>query len=117
VVTYSPREKNELHLVLLDEDPEAYGVPEWVIVHRLDSKASLPGGYFSLRKLIRQIEPDLVLSFLTRANLLAIAVCRPLGIRCVISERVHTTSHHNKKLSGTAARFMIRQFYPKADAI
>jgi N-acetylgalactosamine-N,N'-diacetylbacillosaminyl-diphospho-undecaprenol 4-alpha-N-acetylgalactosaminyltransferase len=35
----------------------------------------------------------------------------------VISERVHTTSHHTKNLAGGVARALTRLFYPRADAV
>lgn len=117
VVAHSPRENNELHLVLLDEDPQAYGVPDWLIVHRLDSGGSLLRGFFALRRLMAQLKPDNVLSFLTRSNVLAIAACHRRSTRRVISERVHTSSHHAKNLAGAVGRTLTRKFYPRADAI
>lgn len=117
VATYSPRENNQLHLVLLDEEPEAYSVPEWIKVHRLNTKGSLLKGFFALRRTLLDIKPDFVLSFLTRSNLLAIAICRFNKIRCVISERVHASSHHPHNLSGKLARAMTRLFYPLADTV
>lgn len=117
LATHSPRENNELHLVLLDREAEAYSVPDWIILHRLDTGGSLLQGYFALRRLMAQLQPDYVLSFLTRSNLLAIATRKAGRTRCVISERVHTTSHHTNDLAGTVARAMTRLFYPRADAI
>lgn len=117
IITYSPRENNELHLVLLDEDPQAYSIPDWIKVHRLDTKGSLLTGYFALRRALQDIKPDFVLSFLTRSNLLAIALCRSKKIRCVISERVNTSSHHPHNLNGNLARLMTRLFYPLADTV
>ena len=117
LATHSPRENNELHLVLLDRDPEAYSVPDWVILHRLDTGGSLLQGYFALRRLMGQLQPDYVLSFLTRANILAIATRNAGKTRCVVSERVHTTSHHTHDLAGFVARALTRLFYPRADAV
>jgi N-acetylgalactosamine-N,N'-diacetylbacillosaminyl-diphospho-undecaprenol 4-alpha-N-acetylgalactosaminyltransferase len=117
LVTHSPRKNNELHLVLLDEEPQAYTVPDWVILHRLNTGGSLLAGYFALRRLVGQIKPDNVLSFLTRSNVLAITTRKAGRTRCVISERVHTTSHHTHDLNGVMARALTRLFYPRADAL
>lgn len=117
LITHLPRDNKELHLILLDDDPEAYGVPEWVNLHRLNTRGSLVRGFFSLRNLMQQLQPDVVLSFLTRSNVLAIATRAPKRTRCVISERVHTSSHHSETLSGQLGRVVTRLFYPHADAV
>jgi GalNAc-alpha-(1->4)-GalNAc-alpha-(1->3)-diNAcBac-PP-undecaprenol alpha-1,4-N-acetyl-D-galactosaminyltransferase len=45
--------------------------------------------YFHLRRLLRFKSPDVVLSFMTPTNLLAIAAIQALKIRCVVSERTN----------------------------
>jgi glycosyltransferase involved in cell wall biosynthesis len=107
----------ELHLILLDIEPAAYEVPPEVIVHQLDTKKSLRGGYGPLKAKLKEIGPSISVSFLTRANLLNIAICRQLGIRCVISERVNTTSHHPNTLGGRVAKLTTWLGYRHADRV
>ncbi|GLQ57931.1 glycosyltransferase [Devosia nitrariae] len=107
----------ELHLVLLDIEPEAYQVPPEVIVHQLDTGGSLSRGFRPFKEKLEQIRPSTCVSFLTRANILSIAACRLLGVRCVISERVNTSSHHAKNISGNVARIATYLSYRHADQV
>jgi N-acetylgalactosamine-N,N'-diacetylbacillosaminyl-diphospho-undecaprenol 4-alpha-N-acetylgalactosaminyltransferase len=66
--------------------------------------------------MVRTIEPDVVVSYLTRANLAAAFVCKLMSIPVIISERVNTTHH----LTGRFAfiqKLMVRFCYPLADQI
>ena len=105
----------ELHLVLLDDEPIAYEIPASVHIHQLDAKGSMLNAAIPFWRLVGALKPDICVSFLTRSNLLAIATCRLRGIRCVISERVNTSSHHPKSFGGNLARLATRLFYPLAD--
>ena len=107
----------ELHLVLLDDEPSAYPVPTNVTLHQLDTKGSMLGGLAALWRVIGEIKPDICVSFLTRSNLLAILICRLKGIRCVISERVNTSSHHPKSFSGYLARVLTWLGYRHASRV
>ncbi|HEX8484891.1 glycosyltransferase [Sphingomonas sp.] len=103
-------------LALLDDDRDAYPPPVWLPVHRLSTGGSLPRGFRALRALVRSKKPDLIVSFLTRANVIAAAVGSLEGVRTVISERVNTSAH----LSGLRAvpsRLLVRLAYPRADRI
>lgn len=107
----------ELHLILLDVEPAAYPVPPSIIVHQLDTKGSLIGGLVPLWRKINELAPDICVSFLTRSNLLSILICRLKGIRCVISERVNTTSHHPHNAAGYMARFLTYVGYRHANRV
>ncbi|WP_090590076.1 glycosyltransferase [Pelagibacterium luteolum] len=106
-----------LHLVLLDIEPPAYEVPGFVTVHQLDTGGSTLKGILGLYRLLSKLRPRACLSFLTRSNMIAVIVCRLLSIRCVISERVHSTSHHGNSIPGRAAKILTRLLYPRADAV
>jgi glycosyltransferase involved in cell wall biosynthesis len=108
---------NEIHLALLDEEPSAYQIPAGIKIHRLDTKGSLIRGFLPLLGLTGLLNPEICVSFLTRSNLLAIVVCKLRGIRCVISERVNTSSHHPTTLAGRVARLSTRIAYPQADRV
>lgn len=107
----------ELHLILLDVEPAAYTVPSSITVHQLDTRGSLVGGLRQLWHKINELAPDICVSFLTRSNLLSILICRIKGIRCVISERVNTSSHHPRNAAGYLARFLTYIGYRHASRV
>lgn len=111
------RERYEMSLALLDNEPQAYEPPEWITVHRLDANFSLVRSLGRLRALVRRTRPDIVLSFLTRANVAARAAVAGTGIPFIISERVNTVAHLPGGLAGLAGRLMVRLTYPRADHV
>lgn len=106
-----------LHLILLDQEPAAYTVPDFVQLHQLDTGGSLAKGFVALFKLVRALKPRVMLSFLTRANIAAVAVGRTLGVRCIISERVDTASHLRTTRFRGAKMAMVRIAYGLAERI
>ena len=111
------RAEYDIELVLLDREPPVYAPPAWTRVHQLDCKSSLPRSIFALRQVFADRRPDVILSFLTRANIAAIVGTRSLGIPCVVSERIQNSAHLGEGLSATVARHLIRIAYPLADRI
>ncbi|MDQ0319679.1 N-acetylgalactosamine-N,N'-diacetylbacillosaminyl-diphospho-undecaprenol 4-alpha-N-acetylgalactosaminyltransferase [Pararhizobium capsulatum DSM 1112] len=107
----------DLHLMLLDREPDAYTLPPWITLHRLDSRFSLLRALWFCLPLFRSLRPVVCLSFLTRANLVTTAAARLLGFRAIISERVNPSSHHRRTLGGKLARFATRLVYPLADHV
>src|SRR3546814_18514081 len=103
-----------MSLALLDEEPSAYAPPDWMPVHRLDSGSSLTRSARRLRALVRETRPDLVLSFLTRGNLAACLATAGTGIPFVISERMNTSAHLPRSLSGGVSRLLVRLTSPRA---
>ena len=119
LVAYSREQLSDFdfHLVLLDVEEEAYAIPEWVTVHRLDSGKRTMASVLGLLGLMRKLRPQLVLSFLTRANIANVIVAKIVGYRSVISERANTSAHHAHGLVGRISKFIIRQSYSRADAV
>ena len=107
----------DFHLVLLDVEEEAYAIPDWVRVHRLDCRGKTVTSLVRLWSLLRELKPRLVMSFLTRANIATVLVSKTLGFRSLISERSNTSAHHEHGLVGLVSRFIIRQTYSRADAV
>ncbi len=107
----------DIELALLDREPPVYTPPDWVRVHQLDCRNSLPRSIIAVRDLLARQRPDIVLSFLTRANIAAIAGARMLGVSCVISERVQNSAHLGDGFSAALAKQAIRLTYPHADRI
>jgi N-acetylgalactosamine-N,N'-diacetylbacillosaminyl-diphospho-undecaprenol 4-alpha-N-acetylgalactosaminyltransferase len=105
-------------VALLDnETEEAYRLPAGVRVARLDTRGSLLRSVIRTRKLVRQLRPDVTLSFLSRANVAAILAMRSSGGAAVISERVNTTAHLKTGRLGVLSRLLIRNTYPSAQRI
>jgi glycosyltransferase involved in cell wall biosynthesis len=79
-----------------DDDTSYFNLPEEVIVHRLPDHATGPFSrgilksvkrIFRLRAELRNLRPDVVLSFLTKINIVCLLSTRWLGIPVLISER------------------------------
>jgi len=108
---------DEIHLGLLDNAPDAHEVPSGLVVHRLNCRGSFLQSIVQTRKLLRTIKPNVVLSFLNRANCAAVLGRRGLDTKCVISERVNTTSHLGSGLKGRVLRRVVASLYPRADSV
>lgn len=107
----------DIELALLDREPAVYTPPEWVPVHQLDCRNSMPRSVLAVRELMAQRKPDIVLSFLTRANVASVVGARMLGLPCVISERIQNSAHLGDGLSASVAKQTIRFAYPHADRV
>lgn len=105
------RERYDIHLALLDEEPSAYAVPEWVEVHQLDARFKLLPSLIQLRALVGRLSPDATLSFLSRANVANAWAMAGRGRPWLISERVNTSAHLG---NARAAKAMVRMVYPRA---
>lgn len=105
------RARYDIHLALLDDEPRAYDVPEWVTVHQLDARHKLLPSMTRLRALTRRLSPDATLSFLTRANIANAWAMAGRRRPWLISERVNTSAHLGDAF---AAKMMIRMVYPHA---
>jgi N-acetylgalactosamine-N,N'-diacetylbacillosaminyl-diphospho-undecaprenol 4-alpha-N-acetylgalactosaminyltransferase len=107
-----------ISVALLDtETHEAYVLPDWINVVRLDCKGSLLRSILRLSALVRRLRPSVTLSFLTRANVAAILARRWTRDRVVISERVNTTAHLATGRMAMVSRALVRWTYPCADRI
>ena len=71
------------------------------------------GRIHALRRAIRSRHPDVVVSFSSQLNVLALLSCVGLGVPVVISERVHPPSHD----IGTPWELLRRWTYPSAAAV
>jgi len=105
------RSRIDVHVILLDREPEMRELPAWVHKHVLDSRRSLARSVAGLRKELGRMEPDLVVSFLVRANIASALVCRWLDIPCVVCERMHLSSHLEGRYTG--ARLALAKILPR----
>jgi N-acetylgalactosamine-N,N'-diacetylbacillosaminyl-diphospho-undecaprenol 4-alpha-N-acetylgalactosaminyltransferase len=104
-------------LATLDQTCDSYALSERVTRIRLNAGGSLLWSMIALRRQLRLEHPDIIVSFLTRSNCAAIACSRLAGIPCIVSERVHTTSHFSSDRGGRLKKALIRCLYPYADRI
>lgn len=109
-------ERYDIHLALLDDEPRAYAVPDWITVHQLDARHKLRPSLTQLRALATRLSPDATLSFLTRANIANAWTMAGRGRPWLISERVNTSAHLASAHPGSAraAKAMVRLVYPRA---
>jgi glycosyltransferase involved in cell wall biosynthesis len=116
----TPLNSWEPHLILLDQEPEFRTPPDFVKLHRLDCKHGMMASFKQLGAILKAIRPDLVVSFLVRANVAAVMAARAIKVPVIISERSHLTSHldeEHKGLKRLAAKALPRYTYPKANHV
>lgn len=108
------RDRYDIHLALLDDEPRAYALPEWITVIQLDAQHRLGASIAQLRRLAGRLNPDIALAFLTRANVATAVAMAGRGRPWLISERVNTSAHLGSGAGAIAARAMVRFAYPRA---
>lgn len=104
----------DISVALLDQDPEAYRIPDAFPLHRLDCGHSLVRSVRRLSALVDEVRPDVALSFLTRGNLATVIAMRRRGKPAVISERVDTSAHLATGRAAWISKLMVKWSYPKA---
>jgi glycosyltransferase involved in cell wall biosynthesis len=96
-------------------------VPADVPVHYLDAPRRFSSFFLVLshRKLIRQLRPDRVLSFLWSINLVTLAAVSGIKPRprIIVSERTHLGPSIQRFSGARLRRLLVRILYPHADTI
>lgn len=108
---------HDVHLVLLDQEPEQQVVDPSVRKATLNARHRLLPSVMQLHGALKRLRPDVTVSFLTRSNCANIVASAMLRRPCVISERVHTSSHFGRRLASLGSRLMVRLLYPRADHV
>ncbi len=103
-----------VEIALLDRAPELYASPAGIRKQTLDCEGDFARSVTRLAALARSLRPDLIVSFLARANCAAIAAGLACGAPVIASERVHTSSHFGADFKGRANRLTLRAAYPLA---
>lgn len=109
--------KHDVHLVLLDHEPERHEIDSSVTKTTLDARHRLLPSLIQLHGALRRLRPDVTVSFLTRSNCANVVASALLRRPCIISERVHTSSHFGRRLATLGNRLLVRLLYPWADHI
>lgn len=104
-----------VQVALLDRAELRYPLSPRIAIHTLEAQGRFARSLRGLLALARQQKPDLILSFLARANCAAVVVGRLLGRPVLISERVNTSSHFAG--AGLLAPQMVRRLYPLAHGV
>lgn len=113
----SLRPHRPITLVLLDRETIAYEPPDGVELVQLDCKGRLLPSVIALRNLVARLDPETVLSFLTRANVANVLATRGRSPACIISERVNTSAHFRSGVGGMIGKALVRLFYARADHV
>lgn len=108
------RDRYDISLALLDEEPAAYPVPDWITVHRLDCGKSFLKSIGRLRSLVKTLRPVATVSFLARANVANWASHLGNDGAWVISERVNPDAHFGSNVAGAIRKAMMRFCYRRA---
>jgi N-acetylgalactosamine-N,N'-diacetylbacillosaminyl-diphospho-undecaprenol 4-alpha-N-acetylgalactosaminyltransferase len=106
-----------LQLVTLDREPDAYEVPNWVDLRRLDCRHSIVRSVRELTRLVMHERPSISLSFLTRANVASVVAMRRIGRPCIISERANTAADLQSGKAASVRKAVVRLAYRHADAV
>ena len=107
----------DIALAVLDDGPRAFDLPEWLKVAQLDCKGRLVSSIAALDRVVARFDPNLTLSFLTRANLACGAVMTKRRRPWVISERTSMPAHLAGPARQLATKAMMRLIYPRATRV
>ena len=124
--TFHHKDIFDVEIVLL-EDIRTYRISEDIKVTALSPAVHtdplrkllmLPLDALRLARYIRTNRPNVVVSFIFRADFVNLLASRLTGIPVIVSTRVNVSSTYSRKSPGAAInKFLIRKLYPKANAI
>ena len=109
--------RHEVALALLDDGPRAFALPPGLQVVQLDCKGATGASIAALDVLVRRFDPDISVSFLTRANLASGLAMLRRRRPWIISERTSTPAHLGSLLRRAGTRAMMRLVYPRASRL
>ena len=110
-------ERYDIALAILDDVPRAFEMPAWLRIFQLDCKGSILASMAALEAVVRDYDPDVALSFLTRANF---ALGVPMMKRrrpWVISERTSAPAHLGSAFRQATTKALMRCIYPRATRV
>jgi N-acetylgalactosamine-N,N'-diacetylbacillosaminyl-diphospho-undecaprenol 4-alpha-N-acetylgalactosaminyltransferase len=110
-------DRYEIALALLDDDPRAFSLPEWLRVFQLDCGGGTVASIRSVNRIVREYDPQVVLSFLTRSNFATSLAMLKRRRPCIISERTSTPAHLGGGVRRFATKMLMRAIYPRATKV
>lgn len=105
------RAEFDISLGLLDDVARAYEPPAWVDVRQFDCRGAFPQSLVACGKFLRELKPDVTVSFLPRASFVSV-LTQPS--RSIISVRGTMSVRLGNGVRGRAARAAMRLAYPQA---
>lgn len=106
-----------VHMVTLLDNNVGYKINDDIILHDLSKKGSYYKNIISwiigLRKLLKEVKPDVVLSFVGRVNIITMLAGYKLNIPIAVSERNDPAHDRRSKLEINFCKI----FYSKADLV
>jgi len=109
--------RHDIALAVLDEGPRAFDLPKWLRVIQLDCKGGLMPSIAALNRVATEFNPDVTISFLTRANLASGVVMMRRRRPWIISERTSTPAHLGSGARQLVTKAAMRAIYPRATGV
>ena len=107
----------DIALAVLDDGPRAFALPDRLRIIQLDCKGGMLRSLSALDRVVAEFDPDLTVSFLTRANLASGVVMTKRRRPWIISERTSTPAHLGGPVRQLATKAMMRLVYPRATRV
>lgn len=107
----------EIALAVLDDVTSAFEMPDWLRIFQLDCKGGILSSIRSLDQVARDYEPDITLSFLTRANFASCIAMMKRRLPRIISERTSTPAHLGGALRQAVTKLLMRALYPRSTKV
>jgi len=107
----------DITLAVLDDGPRAFDLPEWLKTVQLDCKGGMLRSLTALDRAVAELNPDLTVSFLTRANLVSGTVMAKRRQPWIISERTSAPAHLGSRARQLATKALMRLVYPRATRV
>jgi len=109
--------EHDIALAVLDDGPRAFALPGWLRVVQLDCKGGMLRSLSALDRAVADFDPDLTVSFLTRANLVSGIAMTKRRRPWIISERTSTPAHLGSQARQLTTKAMMRLIYPRATRV
>nr|AUN37791.1 lipopolysaccharide core biosynthesis glycosyltransferase lpsD [uncultured bacterium] len=110
-------ERYDIALAVLDDVPRAFQMPEWLMIFQLDCKGGTLASIRGIEQVVRTYDPDVTLSFLTRANFASCAAMMKLRRPRIISERTSTPAHLGSTFRQAVTKALMRALYSRATRV
>lgn len=104
----------QISLVLLDRAEIKYQPDPSLDVHILNAGGGLIKSLWKGYWLLRELTPDVCVSFLTRSNIINVMCSLLLGYEAIISERAYTSGHRGTGRPKYITNALVRRLYPLA---
>ena len=106
-----------VHIAVLLADEIGYPLADTIYIHKIvrsgNQIKNTPAWISYIRKIMREITPDVVISFAGRINIMTMLAARGTGIPVLVSERNDPARDRRSK----PEQWLCKQFYKRADKV